>query len=162
MRRPFFLFMIALLLLRGWAGEAMATDMATGQVQRAPHLQVVLQTENAIETIADQSFGNLNNGFSASDVAPQLPSNLVSTTATDPDCTGHAESLVAMTSGPTSHQTGTGPCDSCAACQACHTMALSLPVFSTGSSRLPAALPRASTTQFASAFAALGQKPPIS
>jgi len=154
--------MIALLLLRGWAGEAMATDMAAGQMHRAPHLQLVLQNENAIETIASQSFENWNNGFAVFNNAQQMSGNLVSAAAARSDCTGHAESLVATPLEPASHQTGTGPCDSCAACQACHTMALSLPVFSTASSSLPAALPRASTTQFASAFAALSQKPPIS
>ena len=154
--------MIALLLLRGWAGEAMATDMAAGQIHRAPHLQVVLQNENGIETIASQSIENWNNGFSVFNEAQQMSGNLGSAAAAGPDCTGHAESLVATPLEPASHETAAGQCDACAACQACHTMALSLTVFSTASSSLPAALPRSSTTQFVSAFAALGQKPPIS
>lgn len=35
MRALFFIIMIALLPLRGWAGEVMATDMASAQVMRA-------------------------------------------------------------------------------------------------------------------------------
>ena len=70
------------------------------------------------------------------------------------DCASHA-------AGDTSHTADTH-CDSCSACQACHTVALSTttpdlnPVFHAFT------LPRAAAHRFASAEAALGQKPPIS
>ena len=35
MRRPLFIAMIFLLLLRGWVGDAMATGMAAGHLQQA-------------------------------------------------------------------------------------------------------------------------------
>ncbi len=76
--------------------------------------------------------------------------------ATPPDCAGHA-------SGQTSDPMGaTGHCDSCAACQACNTVALSPVTASTASLAVSPALPHSPAAQFASAFATLGQKPPIS
>lgn len=53
-------------------------------------------------------------------------------------------------------------CDSCAACQACNTVALSSLTTNAASLWAPPALPHSPAAQFASAVAALGQKPPIS
>jgi hypothetical protein len=74
--------------------------------------------------------------------------------AAGPDCAGHS-------TGESTHAAD-GHCKSCSACQACNTVALSLegpalsPVFQSLALPLPAA------DQFASADAALRQKPPIS
>ena len=51
---------------------------------------------------------------------------------------------------------------SCQACQACHTVALSLAFDSVHPVLASSTLPQIAAAQFASAEAALGQKPPIS
>ncbi len=109
--------MIALLPLRGWVGEVMATEMAF-EVPKA-----LLEAKNT-------------------------------KTAAMHDCEGHAKADEATQTD--SH------CDVCPACQACHTVALSHLETHAASLAPPAALPHSPAAQFASAVAALGQKPPIS
>ena len=162
MRRPLFLFMIALLLLRGWAGEAMATDMATGQAQRTQQVQHAKKISNAIETIALSSDTALASGHFYTESTPAAPSAEDAVKTAGSDCAGHGEALTVELEDSTGFEGGSEHCDTCPACQACHTIALSLNLFSTATDSLPLALPNAPTAQFASAFAALGQKPPIS
>jgi len=54
-RRPFFIFMIALLLLRGWMGEAMATNMAATWLQPAQSATKTIAA-NAHEAWAQATF----------------------------------------------------------------------------------------------------------
>ncbi|WP_411878785.1 hypothetical protein [Polaromonas sp. YR568] len=121
-----FALLIALLPLRGWMGDAMATQMAAGQLQ---HHQ-------------------------AQAADPAHAGHPAQTAPAPHDCADPADN------GST-HAAG-GHCESCAACQACHTVALSLaatglmPVFSALRLASPAA------DLFASADAALRKKPPIS
>jgi len=149
MRRPFFIAMIFLLLLRGWVGDAMATGMAAGHLQRLDFATESI-ADDAQETRADRHFDHAR--------AAEQADSLVHTAAVPPDCAGHGAGL---TSDPVAPEAA-AHCESCSACQACHTVALSPLVAHTDSFYKPPALTHAPAAQFASAVAALGQKPPIS
>lgn len=147
MRHLLLALLIALLPLRGWAGDAMATQMAAGQIQHSQSQQHG-QQHDATKTIAEHQDTALAAAhFDHEEVAEALP-------AAEPDCAGHS-------TGEGTHSAD-GHCESCAACQACNTVALSLtgpdlsPVFKSLAPPHPAA------DHFASADAALHQKPPIS
>lgn len=137
MRHLLFAVLIALLPLRGWVGDAMATQMAAGQVQHR-QTQAAAQAEHVHEAVDTAHAGH-------KEAAPEIALH---------DCTGQADEG--------SSHSADGHCETCAACQACHTVALSLaapgpmPVFSAPT------LPRPAADPFASADAALRQKPPIS
>lgn len=149
MRRTLFIAMIFLLLLRGWVGDAMATGMATNDFQ---------QTVSATEPIATHAYETRAGGHFDHEATGPAAQPLPHLAASSPDCAGHAAGQV---SDPMS-QEAAGHCESCAACQACHTVALSPLVSSATTLSIPPALPRSPAAHFASATAALGQKPPIS
>ena len=146
--------MIALLPLRGWAGEVMATEMASSQVVRAH-----AQTEYATELVASgirinwdtTDLEDKKTAFGAQN--PIFETNHTKTSAMH-DCEGLAK---ADEAGPADAH-----CDSCSACQACHTVALSTEAVSLNLTFSSRTLPRPAAADFASAAAALGQKPPIS
>jgi len=139
MRHLLLALLIALLPLRGWVGDAMATQMAAGQLQHQ-------QTQAA----SPASHGH--EAMDAMHAGHEEASTEVSVTLHD--CAGPADE--------SSSHAADGHCETCAACQACHTVALSptapgvMPAFSAPT------LPRPATDSFASADAALRQKPPIS
>lgn len=148
MRRPLFIAMIFLLLLRGWVGDAMATGMAAGHLQQFPP---------ATESVAAHAHGSRAEGHFDHAMATE-PAASMTHSAAPPDCAGHA-------AGPSSDpQTpeSAGHCDSCAACQTCHTVALSPLAAGTASLAIAPALPHSPAARFASVIATLGQKPPIS
>ena len=140
MRHLLLILMIALLPLRGWAGDAMATGMAAGQVAQ------LLQRQIATESIAAKAHAvsvtaNFDHETTVPDAVPTMA-----------DCAGHGGEDV-----DASH------CDTCSACQACHTVALSHSAAIALSTVFQAfSLPHSAADQFASADAALRQKPPIS
>ena len=139
MRHLFLIFLMALLPLRGWVSDAMATGMAAGQVQ---------QMQIAIKIIA-------TNAHAASEEADfEHEISVPEAAQTLADCAGHGSEENA--------HAGNSHCDSCSACQACHTVALShsAPILSSVFHAF--ALPHAAADQFASAETALRQKPPIS
>ena len=136
MRLPLFVLMIALLLVRGWAGDAMATDMALAPLQHATTL------------IATNAHGISAQGH--------LDHESAASRATH-DCGGHAhEDTEDACLAADAH------CESCAACQACHSVALTPAAPRCGSLFRSASQPRSAAAQFASAETARGQKPPIS
>ena len=151
MRFLLFALMIALLPLRGWLGDAMATEMALAPMA---HRSVAIKSiaPCAHDERAGAQFDHhlhapeALNDSPAGHAAGEMPAT--------PDCAGQA-------SNGSSPMTDT-PCDSCTVCQACHTVALGTaaaalrPAFST------LAQPHSAAAQFASADAARGQKPPIS
>ena len=122
--------MIALLPLRGWAGEVMATRMAAFEVSQSGHLAAVDNPTARVKPAA----------------------------AAMPDCHGHAQSDMHGGTDVSAEDSA----NSCSACQACHTVALSLQpslvvvMYSSSAQVLAAAI------NFTSASPALGQKPPIS
>ena len=148
MRHWFLIFMIALLPLHGWTSEAMATGMATGEIQQ---IHQAKQFKIAINSIATTE-------HAASDEAtfdhhkPALESKKVQA-----DCAGHNSADEAHSS-----YSGNSHCDSCSACQACHTVALSHTAAVLSLVFHPLALPQLAAPHFASADTALRQKPPIS
>ncbi len=137
MRHFLLVLMIALLPVRGWIGDAMATSMAAGHAQ-----QIAIKTiaHNHDESRAEAQF---DHHAALSEAVPETA-----------DCLNHVSS-----DAPSVAEAN---CDSCPACQSCHTVALSLaapdssPVFHAFN------VPPAAAHLFASADAALGQKPPIS
>lgn len=143
MRHLLFALLIALLPLRGWVGDAMATQMAAGQMQHSQKTQ-----KTAIKTVASHAHGAGATGHFDHEETAQTPQ------AAEPDCAGHS-------TGSDTHAAN-GHCESCAACQACHTVALSLmrPDLSPAIQSLT--LTRPVTDPFASADVALRHKPPIS
>lgn len=147
MRHLIFALMIALLPLRGWVGDAMATQMAASHAQHQ-HRQAEAPEQSATKTIAASAHHMGPGGHSGhEEVTAEATLAMHDCAGQTPDSATHA---------------GDAGCESCAACQACHTVALSLatpdhsPVFNARS------LPHPAPDRFASADAALGQKPPIS
>lgn len=139
MRHLFLILMIALLPLRGWASDAMATAMGMAQVQ---HQQTAASTS---ATHAHEA------GTPAHQDTETAMADAAQTAA---DCSGHAF-------GEDEHADDTH-CNTCSACQACHTVALSPPTVDVTTTVNPRTLPRTVVAQFVSAEHALGQKPPIS
>lgn len=139
MRHLFLALLIALLPLRGWIGDAMATQMAAGQLQHH-QMQAAPPANHGHEAMDAMHAGH-------QEAAAEMP-------MAQHDCAGQADEG--------GNHAADGHCETCAACQACHTVALSptapglVAVFSAPT------LPRPAADQFASADAALGQKPPIS
>lgn len=120
MRHLVLALMILLLPLRGWAGDAMATHMASEAV-----------------TIEAGAAGTHEMS------APT-------------DCQGHSASKQADSSVPTNASGET-----CQACQACHTVALSSSTAIDSVLFEAPSLPLVTVAQYTSADTALGQKPPI-
>ena len=124
--------MMFLLPLRGWTGDAMATDMAVNIAAQEIHQSVVVSY-----------------GAQAHDGHQGHESH------SDDPAAHHADHRAG-------HSAGTGTCESCSACQACHNVALLVtcddlkPILNTLWTTTELADP------FASADAALDQKPPIS
>ena len=138
MRHLFFILMIALLPLRGWVSDAMATSMVTAQVQQ----------HGTIKTIATNAHDAWTNAQKDARTA------VVDAQQADGDCVEH-------TAGDVNHEAD-AHCNACSACQACHAVALSLVAAHMTTASNPRTLPRAAVAQFVSAERALDQKPPIS
>ena len=153
--------MIALLPLRGWAGEVMATDMASTQVARA-HLQVKSATESGAARAhidwATATFRGKKTNFEIQKRLFQAADAQPSTQATEMhDCEGHAKG-----DKTTGAMADDASCDSCMTCQVCHTVALFHISAAFSLAFSPAFHLRPTAADFASAAAALSQKPPIS
>jgi hypothetical protein len=142
MRHLLLVLMIALLPVRGWIGDAMATGMAAGHLQ---HQQAATEfiAVHPHESVASDHFDHV------------MPAPEAMHAQAAPDCAGHQVSHG-------NEQAADAHCDSCAACQACHTVALSPAAAGLNPVFQALTLPRPAPDQFASADAALGQKPPIS
>jgi hypothetical protein len=138
MRHLVLALLIALLPIRGWIGEVMATGMASSRVAHS-----ALAIENgATHVDRERAAGHFSHEVAPSESAAAMP-----------DCPGHGDAPV-----PASHVS----CDSCQACQACHTVGLSPPLTSPVPLLTPLAPPHSAVARFASADMAPGQKPPIS
>ena len=144
MRHLILALMILLLPLRGWMGDAMATNMA---IDMATSVAPAVKT-----TAADAKKTSLNGHFEYPLLVQAAPAVAVQTL---PDCAGHVSSDEA-------HGMQDEHCKPCQSCQACHTLALSSSLPDLRSVFAAPLMPLAMTAQFTSAVAALGQKPPIS
>jgi hypothetical protein len=143
MRHLVLALMIILLPLRGWIGDTMATEMVSSGVT---HLQATTKT------IADPTRQTGANPHS-NHASQQQQQDVVVAQAV-PDCAGHGAA-----EGPPGADTH---CATCTVCQACHTVAFSLAAVHSVAVLFPPTLPYSPAVSFASALAALGQKPPIS
>ncbi|MBX3657482.1 MAG: hypothetical protein KF740_03515 [Ramlibacter sp.] len=134
MRRWFLIVMIALLPLRVWAGDVMASQM-------------LMQQLNAINTVA-------NNGHPKR-ASVALDSEMAATPHAD--CAGHGSAA-----GPGDDAPAGMDCSTCVACQVCHSLALmALPAPQATSGAWHHA-PAGGALAYSSAPVALGFKPPIS
>ncbi len=142
MRSLLFVLMIALLLLRGWMGDAMATGMALAPLQHQ---------QSATTSIATHAHGmSVEEHFYHVMAAPEARHQAQAVH----DCASHS----AADPSPAAD----AQCESCTACQACHTLALS-PATADSMTHFKAfTRPSVTAAQFASAETAPGQKPPIS
>jgi hypothetical protein len=153
--------MIALLPLRGWAGEVMATEMASSQLVRT-YEEANKRSDSATEFVAahahkqgiSATFEGQKTAFEAS--KEQFEGNQPESVSMH-DCEGHAKADV----GAPADARGDS-CSSCQICQVCHTVALSTAAVNLTPTFSSRTLPRPAAAQFASATSALGQKPPIS
>ena len=128
--------MIFLLPLRGWAGDVMATQMAGSAIA------IEKVAARAHETGAKASFHHQKQVVNISPAVPDCHEQVVS----------HSDTA----DTPTNDH-----CSTCAACQSCHTVALSPTSPGLTTSFNQPRVGQARATRFTSADAALGQKPPI-
>ena len=134
--------MIALLPLRGWTGEVMATEMASSQINQ--HHE---QLDDAIELVAGHAHKQgLSATFKGEKTAFEVQKSPFEAKGTQSaamhDCEGHAKADAAAPAD--------GHCDSCAACQACHTVALATAEPSLTLTFSSRTLPRPAAAHFAS------------
>ena len=141
--------MIVLLPLRGWMGDAMATDMA---------INMAAGVADTTKTIAVSAYKTSPGGQFEQKLSLQAAP--ASSVQAHPDCGGHVSSEAAPSAE--AHDAHDEHCKPCQSCQACHTVALpsSLQAVKRGFAA-PLMLPTGAA-QFTSAYTALGQKPPIS
>lgn len=142
MRLLLLALMIVLLPLRGWMGDAMATEMVLAQLQPAQSTAKIMAS-HAHGTSAGAPFYHEAGALEAVQEGP------VAHDCAEPASADafHAEHAY---------------CQSCAACQVCHTLAMSAVAADLNTLVSAHTLPHAASAPFASAEAALDQKPPIS
>ncbi|GAB3478485.1 hypothetical protein GCM10011496_16870 [Polaromonas eurypsychrophila] len=139
MRHLILALMIALLPIRGWVGDVMATEMASSR-------PAVLAATNTIADLTPLVWADGH--FDHASAAPQP-------VAATPDCAGHGN-------GDSPAPASGAHCEVCPACQACHTVALSPTADTTAPVLAPLSPSHSPVARFASADTAQGQKPPIS
>ena len=163
MRVLLFALMIALMPLRGWISDAMATSMAVAELGAFGH-----RVESAIKSRAIKA--DLTEAGAIFDVKNALltghPHAMASLTdagaAQNPgelrkaavDCAGH-------TGNPDDAATSDA-CGACSACLTCHVSAIPGSMVTLQAFSLPRAAPPLERRRFASADTAPSQKPPIS
>ena len=165
-------FMVALLPFRALAGDAMATQMAAGQVQSAQSAQS--NSGHATNNVAARAHFYLATGtFDAEKAAFEAKQSAQAAHAANagqagkvvmaamPDCPGHAQSGAAVQTDPSGGVSMDADADNCSACQACHSVAIASPSGAVTSTSSNPAQPLAVAIDFTSASVALGQKPPI-
>ena len=145
MRAIFLVFMIALLPLRGWLGDAMAMQMVPGHASATESIATYASTVRAGATFYVNTENSSLPCHDAGAVMDHLSASNTSETPAEPN-------------GPLTQ----GDCAQCSTCQVCHSVALSpvtnpLPLLA-----LPAQAVHSEQTLFISVPRALHLKPPIS
>ena len=153
MHRFIFILMLALLPLRGWAGEAMATQMA-----------IKLAQNNATHLVANKTINTPTTAINSLKIAvfETLEPHSASQT---PDCGMHTAASVSASEDKANAATEATDVTSdsshtCNHCQACHAVGLTNVTVSRTSYSVVNALPEVQLKRFASADLALSQKPP--
>ena len=147
--------MIALLPLRGWAGEAMATQMAINSAHNAPHNIAILSIANYSTNTPATAINSLKT-LTFSTFATHSASET-------PDCDMHASMAYAKTAidAEEAKDLKADASHSCNHCQACHAVGLTAMQLHQASLSAVTALPQVQIKRLASADLALRQKPPI-
>jgi hypothetical protein len=140
--------MMVLLPLRGWTGDAMATDMAVKITSQKIH-----QTASVPQQAGLHDEHHSHEG-SRDQATPDAPIYASADTA---DCLSHA---ACDQSHDAKHNAVT--CESCSACQTCHNVALLVSSDELKPRLNTRWMPYGEADPFASAIAAPDQKPPIS
>ncbi len=169
MRHWLLALMIVLLPLRGWMGDAMATDMAISMTARVA-VNAAVSVANTTKIIAAGAYETRASGHfdHKTQVVTVIaaPTPLTAVAQAHPDCSGHATGAQApLANGHDSNamQDSQGEhCTPCQSCQACHTVALSAALPAMVGVFAEPVTPQTVAVEFTSALAALGQKPPIS
>jgi hypothetical protein len=143
--------MMVLLPLRGWTGDAMATEMALNSAVQQMHLTAAASEKADVHQGHQGHQSHEGHGDHAAHEAT------LHLSANTPDCLSHADCYQTHGAGHNA-----GHCESCSACQACHNVALLV-----DSDELKPRLntlwtPTGAADPFVSADAAPDQKPPIS
>lgn len=138
MRPLFFALMIALLPLRGWMGDAMAMEMASQQIFA---MQSIASNEESTG-----ASGHLH----------------VNSEEPHTECHGHAGAAADVNVSESPDSAMHDHCNTCGACQICHTIAVTAMTGMMVESAMPHVLRPAGGIQFASAVSAPHLKPPIS
>ena len=156
MRALLLVLMIVLLPLRGWMGDAMAMNTATGA-------RIATQSiaENDPATLGSAHFDAQYTGLALAGALAECPDHAARAGAAmglaqagaplfsaHPDCVD--------CDGEASHD------NACNACQVCHTVAMSTGASPLSAFHLPALAPATAFPSFTSALPAPGLKPPIS
>lgn len=139
-RSSLLIALVALLLVRGWVGDAMAMGMAPGMhavQQVAPELQA--QEESA------------HDAHTSSSAVPPCHEQQASPA---PQATGSTDDLHADHGGDA--------CGSCTACQLCHSSVVALPQGQAPAAGSPQVAPASIVLSFASAEVLQGAEPPKS
>ena len=140
MRHLFIAFLIALLPLRSWVSDAMATTMSAYPADST--LQVA--TKMVASDVYQSGIKDHTNPESTAPAAIQAAVN----------CAEHATTADVYEADL--------HCDSCSACQTCHAVALCPSTADVAAVFSLNTLPRTAAAQFSSASTAFGEKPPIS
>lgn len=139
--------MIVLLPLRGWIGDAMATQMGT-QAVLLISTQPSTEQQVAPEIIAAHAHKSGAGGHFHAEMAEEV-------TPVQADCADHLR-------GDTTASAAAPHCESCTMCQACHTVAIETSLMDSAVFSFSPGVPRFVASRFASADRTLGLKPPIS
>lgn len=154
MRRLLFILLIALLPLRGWATASLATEMVADQVAS---LQMDAGQEQA-HTPAAARHASQQLGHAPAEQAAHEPTHRTAFEGGHQVAAAAHDCHEAADAAHPSH----GDCGNCQACQACHTVGLTADTVRLVALPLPGAPLPQDARSFASATAALAQKPPIS
>ena len=155
MRHLVLALLIVLLPLRGWAGDAMATQMAGAAIATESG------AASAHEIKATASLDHSKEVFEEVRAIPDCHEQMSHHTDADKGADKRADK--GADKSASSEHCGTYQVSQvCQACQACHTVALSSSPLLVAVSFTSPQLRPAHAAAFTSAAAALGQKPPIS
>jgi hypothetical protein len=142
MRQLILALMIALLPLRGWMGDAMAVETATG-------------SQHAIHSIAGEDAATMEYAHFDSDSGQRDQRDGPS------HCPDHASALAGGTDTDTDGDAAAHG-QACTLCQVCHTVAMSADAVLLAALPPPVLAPETPFHRFSSALPAPGLKPPIS
>ena len=160
MRVLLFALMIALLPLRGWVSDAMATNMAIAELGTSSH-----RLDSAINSRAKQADAERTSGIF--DAKNTLSTGHLHATASSAD-TGTAQDAGQLKeaafdcAGHAGNPDDAAACGACSACLTCHVSAIQGSMATLQAFALPCAAPLLERRRFASADTAPSQKPPIS